>query len=104
MLFCRVGRGLVAAIGHDFGDFGDRVPRNFQSDATPRKLGWSYWARDHKDREHFCKKRPGSSAGTILLRQVVAANSLSYCTTIVRFVLWVRVAEPEANVPVTVKI
>jgi hypothetical protein len=31
-------------------------------------------------------------------------NQPVYCTTIVRFVLWVRVAEPEANVPVTVKV
>ena len=29
---------------------------------------------------------------------------VSYCTTIVRFVLWVRLADPEANVPVTVRV
>ena len=50
------------------------------------------------------KARPRPSAGTRFVRRFVKAASVSYCTTIVRFVLWVRLAEPVANVPVTVKV
>jgi hypothetical protein len=36
--------------------------------------------------------------------RVGVLSIVSYCTTIVRFVLWVRLAEPEANVPFTIMV
>lgn len=39
--------------------------------------------------------------------RIVTASSiatLNYCTTRVRFVLWVNVVEPELEVPVTVRV
>jgi hypothetical protein len=67
---------------------------------------------DEKGLAIVTKPSPKSQSETWAIRpnqtcQVARKGSfreVSYCTTIVSFVLLVRLAEPEANVPVTVKV